>query len=217
MNITVVLADDHKIVRDGLRALIEKEPDLGVVAEADEGRSAVQMASELAPDVVVMDIGLPDMNGIEATRRIASCAPGTKVIGLSMHSDRRFVKGMLAAGAKGYLLKDCAFEELARAIRTVAADRVYLGPRIAGIVVEDYARDSPMSETPDPAALSRREREVLQLVAEGRTTKQIASLLKVSDKTVESHRQRLMDKLNLHSVADLTRYAVREGLASLDR
>ena len=190
-----------------------------VVAEANDGRSAVQLAQELQPDVVVMDVGMPGLNGIEATRQITNREPEAKVVALSMHSDRRFMGEMLKAGAKGYLLKDGAFEELATAIRSVVANKVYLSPRIADVVVDDYVRRTPGQAAGDTSAFAKltpREREVLQLMAEGRATKEIAMDLKVSIKTVETHRRQIMEKLQIHSVAELTKYAIREGLTSLD-
>ncbi len=215
MSVKILLADDHKIVRDGLRALIEGQPGMEVAGEAENGRAAVRLARDLSPDAVVMDVAMPDLNGIEATRQIVAEGAGARVIALSMHSDRRFVAEMLKAGASGYLLKDCAFEELTQAIQVVMGGQTYLSPGIASVVVEDYVRHA--GEGADAVGLTAREREVLQLLAEGRSTKQIASRLHVSAKTVETHRQRLMEKLNLHSIADLTKYAVRAGLTSLER
>jgi DNA-binding NarL/FixJ family response regulator len=212
----ILIADDHRIVREGLRSLLESQPDMKVVGEADNGRTAVEMAKELAPDIVVMDIGMPDLNGIEATRQVVNAQLPTKVIALSMHADRRFMSEMLKAGASGYLLKDGAFDELTVAIRSVAANKVYLSPRIADVVVEDYVRHLPKAEPSAFAALTPREREVLQLLAEGKATKQVAAVLHVSTKTVETHRRQLMEKLDLHSVAELTKYARREGLTSVE-
>jgi DNA-binding NarL/FixJ family response regulator len=215
----ILLADDHQIVREGLKSLLNSHEDMEVVGEARDGRSAVEMAKELSPDVVIMDVGMPHLNGIEATRQITSREPEAKVVALSMHSDRRFMGEMLKAGAKGYLLKDGAFEELATAIRSVIANKVYLSPRIANVVVDDYARRPAGQQTSDASAFARltpREREVLQLMAEGRATKEIAMDLKVSIKTVETHRRQIMEKLSIHSVAELTKYAIREGLTSLD-
>ena len=211
----IVLADDHKIIRDGLRSLLDQQSDIEVVSEAGDGRTAIERVRTLAPDVVVMDIGMPGLNGIEATRRIVAESPGVKVIGLSIHSDKRFVAGLLSAGASGYLPKDCAFEELAQAVRTVAANQVYLSPTITGMVVKDYVQHLSTTDSSDLIALTNREREVLQLLAEGMTTKQIALQLSMSTKTVETHRQHLMQKLDLHSIAELTKYAIRTGLTSL--
>ena len=215
MKTRVILADDHTIMREGLRGLLAKVPRVEVVAEAEDGRAAVKLARKLTPDVVIMDIGMPDLNGIEATRQIAAKSPDVKVLGLSVHCDRRFVAQMLAAGAAGYLPKDCAFEELASAISTVAANRKYLSPSVVDAVVEHYVQQMEASGSTAYTVLSPREREVLQLLAEGQTTKQIALSLHVSPKTVETHRRQAMEKLGLYSVAELTRYAVREGLVSL--
>ena len=216
MAINILLADDHRIVREGLRSLLEAETDMSVVGEADNGRRAIELAEEHGPDVVVMDIGMPELNGIEATRRIIHDHPHTKVVALSMHSDRRFMSEILKAGASGYLLKDGAFDELAGAIRTVMSQKMYLSPRIADVVVEDYVRHLPRSEPSVFAALTPREREVLQLMAEGKATKQAAACLHVSVKTVETHRRQIMTKLDIHSVAELTKYAIREGLTSVE-
>ncbi len=216
MSIKVLLADDHKIVREGLRSLLEKEERISVLALADNGRMAVRLAKETQPDVVVMDIAMPDMNGIEATRRLVSENPEMKVLALSMHSARRLVVEALTAGAKGYLLKDCAAEELVRAIRTVAAGKVYLSPDVADQIVKDYVKNPPETSPSTLNLLSAREKEVLQLISEGKNTKEIAFTLHVSIKTVESHRQQIMKKLNLQSVAGLTRYAIREGLTPLE-
>lgn len=216
MSIRIVLADDHHIVRDGLRSLLEEQGDMEVIAEAENGRDAVALAAELRPDVVVMDVGMPDLNGMEATRQVLERARGTRVVALSMHSDRRFVAGMLEAGASGYVIKDAAFEELARAIRAAVDGRTFLCPAVAGVVVEDYLNRRAADEPTPARPLTPREREVLQLLAEGSATKQIAARLGVSVKTVETHRSHIMAKLNIHSVAELTRYAIREGLTSLD-
>ncbi len=216
MSIRILLADDHKIVRDGLRALLKNQSGMEVIAEAGDGRSTVQMVQELLPNVVIMDIAMPDMNGIEATRQITATAPNVKIVALSMHSDKRFVAEMLKAGASGYLLKDCAFEELDNAIRAVIANRIYLSPKLADIIIKDYTRLFPKTEFSVFSILTLREREVLQLLAEGKTTKEISSSLNISAKTVETYRKQLMDKLDIHSIAELTKYAVREGLTSLD-
>lgn len=215
MTIRVLLADDHKIVRDGLRTLLEKHADIVVLGEAEDGREALQLTKKLSPDVVVMDIAMPDLNGIEATRQILSEYPGIRVVALSMHSDKRFVSEMLKAGASAYLLKDCAFEELITAIRTVIKGKIYLSPGIAGVVIEDYVSTDRKSESSVFSLLSDREREVLQLMAEGKSTKEVAAQLNVSIKTVETHRTNIMTKLDIHSIAELTKYAIREGLTSL--
>ena len=214
--INIVLADDHQIVRHGLRSLLSAEPDMAVVGEADNGRAVVRLVQELAPQVVIMDISMPDLNGIEATRQIVSDAPGIKVIALSMHSDSLFVLNMFKAGASGYLLKDCALEELVKAVRTVINRKVYLSPGISDIVIKDFVIGWASTESSAYSILTAREREVLQLMAEGKSTTQIAESLCVSIKTVEAHRKQLMNKLDIHSVAELTKYAIRQGLTSLE-
>jgi DNA-binding NarL/FixJ family response regulator len=214
MPIKIILADDHKIVRQGLRTLLEQEPDLEVMAEAEDGRMAVRLARELSPQVVIMDVSMPDLNGIEATRQVLAECPGVKVIALSMHADRRFVMNMLKAGASGYLLKDSAFEELATAIRMVLANKIYLSTEIANVVVKDYLQGG--GDESVFSVLTPREREVLQLMAEGKSSRQIAGHLNISIKTVETHRMQIQHKLEIYSVAELTKYAIREGLSSLD-
>ncbi len=216
MKTRIILVDDHKIVRDGIAQCLRNHSDLEIVAEAGDGHSAIRLVKEHSPDVVVMDIGMPDLNGVEATRKVIADDPRVRVIALSMHSDSRFVGRMLRAGARGYLLKDCAVDELAEAIRKVVGGGVYLSAGITGIVVDDYVRQLSSGEKPTDSPLTDREREVLQVLAEGKTTKQIALQLHVSVKTIETHRQRIMEKLRLHSVAELTKYAIREGLTSLD-
>ncbi len=213
--IRVLLADDHQMLRQGLRALIEKEDGMSVVAEAEDGREAVELSRELEPDVIVMDVAMPNMNGIEGTRRIVAEQPGSRVLALSMHSDRRFVKEMFAAGALGYLLKDSAFGELVLAIRTLADDRIYLSPGVADAVIKDFVDRRAETDSSVFSLLTARQREVLQLTAEGMSTREIAAQLKVSVKTVESHRAKIMEKLDVHSIAELTKYAVREGLTSI--
>ena len=216
MTIRVLIADDHTIMRAGLRSLLEKEDQIEVVAEAENGRRAVQLAIEHKPDVVVMDVSMPDLNGIEATSQVLASLPEAKVIALSMHTDKRFVMGMLRAGASGYLLKDCASQELASAIVSVASNKKYLSPDIAGVVIEDSLYGGQQEEETVSSKLSAREREVLQLIAEGWSTRQIASHLYVSVKTIETHRRQIMKKLDLHNIADLTKYAIREGLTSVE-
>ncbi len=210
----VLLADDHKILRQGLRTLLEQEKDIQIVGEADNGRSSVKLTGELAPDVVIMDVAMPDLNGIDATRRITEAEPRTRVLALSMHNDGRYVKGMLQAGARGYILKDCAAEELTHAIRTVMAGQIYVSPGVTGTIVNDYVRQ--LTAADEPATLTRREREVLQLLAEGGSTANIAAGLHLSVKTIETHRKRIMDKLDLRSIAELTKYAIREGITTVD-
>jgi len=214
MSIRVILADDHTIVRHGLSKLLQQEDGMEVIAQAQNGHSTVELTKELSPDMVIMDIGMPDLNGIDATRQIIHDFPHVKIIGLSMHSGSKFVIEMLKAGASGYLLKDCALEELTTAIKTVAAGKIYLSPSITDVVVEKYVRHSKKKERSAFSLLSQREREVLQLMAEGKTTKQIGRHLHISPKTVEGHRLRLMAKLNMDSVAKLTKYAIQEGLTS---
>ena len=216
MKTTVVLVDDHQIVRDGLRSLLEREHDIKVVGEAATGREALQLTRQSVPDVVIMDVMMPDLNGVEATRQIRAHHPDVKIIALSMHDDRKFVAEMLTAGAAGYLLKDCTADELAAAIRTVVTGRTYLSGRIATTVVDELKRTHATAIGSTSATLTPREREVLQLFAEGKGTKDIATLLHVSIPTVETHRKRIMDKLNIYNIADLTKYAIREGLTSLD-
>lgn len=216
MRTKIILADDHKIIREGLRSLIEKQPDMEVIAEAQDGLTTVNLVQKLQPDVVIMDIGMPEMNGIDATTKITTEHKAVKVIALSMHSDRRFVMQMLKAGAAGYLLKDSAFEELVSAIHAVIAKQHYLSQKITDVVVQEYLQNLPPNESTVFTVLTAREREVLQLIAEGKSTKQIASVLNVSVKTIETHRQQIMEKLDMRSIAQLTKYAIREGLTSLE-
>jgi DNA-binding NarL/FixJ family response regulator len=214
MSIKILLADDHKIVRDGLRSLIDKQSDMEVIAEAEDGRTTVKLAKELKPDIVIMDITMPDLNGIDATQQIINEISKIKVIGLSMHSDKRFVSGILKAGASAYLLKECDFNEMVHAIKTVLDDEIYLSPKIASVVIQDYLHSMQPTVVQESKTLTLREREVLQLLAEGKSNKEIASELFVSVKTVETHRHRIMSKLNINNIADLIKYAIREGLTS---
>jgi DNA-binding NarL/FixJ family response regulator len=215
MKTKILLVDDHKILRDGIRSLVKGYDDIEVIGEAPDGKTALQMVGELMPDLVVMDISMPDMNGIDATRKIRSEHPDIKVIALSMHHDKQFVSEIFRAGASGYLIKDSAFDELDHAIRVVMSGKTYINPQIASLVVESLVSQS---STPPPQSfslLTERERQVLQRIAEGRSTKQIAFDLTVSSKTVESHRRQVMGKLNIRSVAELTKFAIREGLTTV--
>ncbi|MDY0355442.1 MAG: response regulator transcription factor [Sedimentisphaerales bacterium] len=216
MSIRIIVADDHTIVRHGLTRLLQQESDVEVVAQAQNGHATVELARELSPDIIVMDVGMPDLNGIDATQQILRENPEIKVLALSMHSGRKFVVAMLKAGASGYLLKDCALEELTTALQTIMSGRIYLSPAITDIVVDSYVRQPAEAEKSAFSVLSQREREVLQLMAEGNTTKQIALHLHISPKTVEGHRLRLMSKLDIDNVAQLTKYAIQEGLTSAE-
>ncbi|MEM7166603.1 MAG: response regulator transcription factor [Planctomycetota bacterium] len=216
MTTRVLLVDDHKIIRDGLRKLLEEQSGYEVVGEAADGREGVRLALELRPDIVVMDIAMKGLNGVEATQKILSEAPRIQVIALSMHSDAPYVSRMLKAGARGYLLKDCAFEELTTALQQVAERRLYLSPQVTGVVVDDYVRKMDTDDGAEPRPeLTPKEREVLQLLAEGQSTKEMASTLSVSVKTIETHRGNIMNKLELRSIAELTKFAIRSGLTSL--
>jgi two-component system response regulator NreC len=210
MSIRILLADDHKILREGLVALLEKQPDLKILGEAEDGRSAVRMAIEMLPDVVIMDINMPDLNGVEATRQIMKELPKVKVIALSVHSNKHLVKGMLQAGASGYLLKYSSSEELIKAIHSVRNNQIYLSPKITGIVVEEYK--SSASNSPSIfSVLTSREREILQLFAEGKNPREIAESLYLSLKTVGAHRRQIMNKLGVKTLAGLIKYALQEG------
>lgn len=216
MSIRILLADDHKITRQGLRSLLDENDDMEVLAEAENGRDAIELARKLNPDVIIMDVSMPDLNGVEATRQIIQENHDVRVIALSMHSDTLFVSEMLKSGASGYLLKDCAFQELEQAIRTVTDGKAYLSPSISGVVVEDYLHRLSKADMSTSEVLTDREREVLQLIAEGQSTKQVALKLHISAKTVETHRRQIMNKLDMHTVAELTKYAIRKGLTALE-
>jgi two-component system, NarL family, response regulator NreC len=218
MIIKIIIADDHQLMREGLSSLLRKQAGMSVVAQASTGREALQLAERFEPDVIVMDVSMPDLNGIDATKQILSRRRATKVLGLSMHSDRQFVAEMFRAGASGYLLKDSAFEELASAIRRVVAkESPFIAPKaIRFSADENKAMNRTKPDFPLSPRLTEREREVLQGIADGKGTKEIAADLKLSAKTVETHRQHLMDKLDLYTVAELTKFAIREGLTSLD-
>ena len=217
MKTRLVLADDHRMLREGLKALLEEQGAMDVVGEADTGTQTVDLAARLRPHVVIMDVAMPDLNGIEATRQIINANPNARVLGLSGHANKQFVREMLTAGASGYVLKKRAYEELVSAIREVMQGKKYLSPDIARGVIDDYVElSSSLSDNPAFVVLTPREREILQQLAEGKSTKEMAGDLSVSVKTVETHRRNIMEKLDLHSVAELTKYAVREGAASLD-
>ena len=223
--IRVLLADDHRLMREGLRQMLERETDFEVLPDAPEGRTAVHLAAELRPDVVVMDITMPDLNGIEATRQIKASNPAIRVLALSMHADRQFVTEMLAVGASGYLLKDCPAHELVTAIRAAAVGETYLSSKVAGLVLMGIPGSNGNGNGNGDGdgngarrhygALTPREREILQLVADGGSSKEIAFRLGLSVKTVDTHRRQVMEKLQLYSVAELTHYAIREGLTAL--
>jgi DNA-binding NarL/FixJ family response regulator len=218
VSIRILLADDHRLFRDGLRPLLDAHDDLEVVGEAADGLDVLARCHELAPDVVVLDISMPGLNGIEVCRRLSEEHPATRVIIVSMHSDRRFVREALRAGARGYVLKDAGFRELLEGVAAVAAGRLHLSAAVGDHVLRDYLAGSACNSADRSTftVLTSREREVLQLLAEGLSTKEIAGRLNLSVKTVESHRKAVQDKLELRSIAELTRYAIREGLTPLD-
>ena len=206
--IRILLADDHAVVRQGFKMILGAQPDMEIVGEAGNGREAVELTEQLKPDIVVMDVAMPELNGIEATRRVAASVPHARVIALSMHKDSVYVREVLRAGARGYLLKDSGSADLVAAVRAVAQGEGYLSPAISNAVLDDYRKH--VSNPID--LLTSREREVLQMLAEGKTNKEIAGVLNLSVYTVDAHRGRIMEKLNLHSINELTRFAVRNGL-----
>jgi two-component system response regulator NreC len=206
--IKILLADDHALVRQGFRMILEAQQDMEIVGQAGNGREAVELAEKLHPDVVIMDVAMPELNGIEATRRLAASQPRTRVLALSMHKDSMYVREILRAGARGYLLKDSGDADLIAAVRAVAKGEGYISPAVSDAVLSDYRR-----HVTDPLdLLTSREREVLQHIAEGKTNKEIATTLNLSVYTVEAHRGRIMEKLNLHSTGELVRFALRNGL-----
>jgi two-component system, NarL family, response regulator NreC len=211
----ILLADDHKLMRSGLKALIEQQPDLMVVGEADDGRQAVALAASLKPDLLVMDIGMPNLNGIEAAHQITQANPATAIVILSMHSDESYVLRALKAGAKGYLLKDSAESDLIRAVHAVAGGKSFFSPAVSKVLLDDYVRKLQRSGAEDAYdLLTPREREILQLIAEGNSNKDVANLLNLSVYTVETHRSNIMEKLNLRGIPELILYAVRKGIIS---
>ncbi|HTT62542.1 MAG TPA: response regulator transcription factor [Bryobacteraceae bacterium] len=206
--IRILLADDHAVVRQGFKMILAAQPDMEIIGEAGNGREALDLAGQLQPDVIVMDVAMPELNGIEATRRVADLSPRSRVLALSMHKDSVYVREILRAGARGYLLKDSIASDLLAAVRAVARGEGYLSPGVSDAVLNDYRR-----HVTDPIdLLTSREREVLQMIAEGKTNKEIATVLNLSVYTVDAHRGRIMEKLNLHSATDLVRFAVRCGL-----
>jgi two-component system, NarL family, response regulator NreC len=216
MSIRILLADDHVVLRHGLSKSLQAEPDLEVIGLAADGLTAVELARELSPDIIIMDIGMPGLNGIEATRQIAKQSPTVRIIALSMHSAKKFILEMFKAGASGYLLKDCEYDELIAAVRTVASGKNYISPSISGILIETCTTDDPKRRKDAFSVLTDREREVLQLLTEGKTTKQTAKRLGISPKTVEVHRLNIMNKLKIDNMAQLTKYAIQEGLTLPD-
>src|SRR5215467_1442201 len=206
--IRIMLADDHAVVRQGFKMILAAQSDMEIVGEAGNGRDAVELAAHLRPDVVVMDVAMPELNGIEATRRLGGSTPHTRVLALSMHKDSVYVREILRAGARGYLLKDSVAADLVSAVRAVASGEGYISPAVSNAVLDDYRRHvtNPID------LLTSREREVLQMLAEGKTNKEIAAILNLSVYTVDAHRGRIMEKLNLHSINELVRFAVRNGL-----
>jgi two-component system response regulator NreC len=213
--IRVLLADDHTILRDGIRSLLEDEPDMVVIGEAEDGRMAVRMASQLEPDVILMDIAMPLLNGLEATRQIKQCCPNVKVLILSMYENEEYIRQVLASGAMGYILKDAAARDLLGAIRAVQNGEAVLSPAITRLVIEDYLRWGDLNTTQVSDGLSQREREVLQLIAEGYTNKQIAEILSISIKTVQTHRANIMSKLDLHDRGELIKYAIQKKIIEI--
>lgn len=210
----VLLVDDHKIMREGMSALLRKYSEFEVVGQASDGRQALEMTQQLKPDIVIMDVGMPNLNGIDATRQLLSLHPGVKVMALSTHSDGSVVAKMIRAGASGYMLKESAFEELIKGLNALSENRIFLCNKISKVVFSEYVGIVTNPKTIKGDGLTSREREVLQLVAEGNTTKEIAEILQLSTKTIDSHREHIMEKLGIRNIAGLTKYAIREGLTT---
>ncbi|MDD2206464.1 Transcriptional regulatory protein DegU [bioreactor metagenome] len=214
--IRILLADDHKIFLDGLKDLLIKEENFSVIAIAENGLEVLELIPQSQPDIIIMDVTMPGLNGIEATRIISKKYPNIKIIALSMHSDKRIISEILSAGARGYILKECSISEFVQGIKTVMEENVYLTPKVSTILLEDYLRLRNEAFHPQENKLSPREAEVLKLLVEGKNTKKIASELSISKNTVDTHRRNIMDKLGCANMAELTRYALREGLVDLD-
>lgn len=210
-SIRLIIADDHQMFREGLRVLFEQEEDIEIVGEAEDGSQAIQKVGDLAPDIIILDIEMPGMTGLEAARILVNEHPETRVLVLSRHTERRYVSEMFSLGVSGYILKDSAVDELVRAVKTVMSGQTYCSTNLVGAVVSEYSRHF----SGERRAITEREREVLKLIAEGKQTKEIASILNLSAKTVDTHRQRIMKKLDIHNAVELTRYAIREGIISL--
>jgi DNA-binding NarL/FixJ family response regulator len=210
----ILIADDHGVVREGLKVLVENQPGMQVVGEAEDGQKVIQLAEQLLPDIILMDIAMPNLNGVEAARFILKKNPNVRIIALSVHFDKHFVTEMLKAGASGYVLKSCLFDEVLRAIQIVGAGGHYLSPKITDVVLDDYVQYVTVAEKSAEGRLTERERQVVQLLTEGKSTKQIALHLHTSPKTVDSNRRQIMNKLGIFSIAELTKYAIREGLTS---
>lgn len=216
MAIKILIVDDHKMMREGLRALLEKQPDMEVVGEAGDGMTAIRLVHELGPDIVVMDVCMDGMDGIDATRRIVNETGNTRVVVLSMYLRNSFVRETLKAGALAYVLKEYAFTNLVDAIKSAMADKIYLCPEVASIAIDSYVHDHLKTDAPSNKILTNREREILKLLAEGKPSKEIALILNVSAKTIDASRRRVMQKLDIQSIAELVKYAIKEGLTSLD-
>jgi two-component system response regulator NreC len=214
MPIRVIIADDHQLFREGLVNLLSESKNIEIVAEAENGKEAIIKARELNPDIVIMDIGMPVLNGVEATGKLLKESPDMKVIALSMHSDKQYIKGMLEAGASGYLFKNCTYNELIEAINTVFAGKKYLSDQITEIVIQDYLGKEEVTQNNDPE-LTERESEILKLIAEGKQTREISDLLFVSVKTIGTHKQHILEKLNLKTTTDLVKYAIKKGIITL--
>lgn len=215
MSIRILLVDDHMLVRQGIRSLLKDHETIEIVGEAGDGEMALELICELKPDIVILDIELPGIDGIDTTSGIMAANPQTKILALSMHSEKRYVSEMLASGARGYLLKDEDIDELVNAIEAIMAGEIYLSSKLVDTVVKDYTRRISQTREPDITDLSKREREILRLIAEGNTTREISEILNLKYKTVDTHRQQIMKKLDLHNVVDLTKFAIREGLIEL--